>query len=211
MFHLENVHMSGDTNRIDCRFPVQHVIRSQDQDTPYRGYGGRIASGVFRTGDKVMVLPSGFTTRIRSIDSFEGELSEAFAPMSVSMRMEDEIDISRGDMIVRENNMTQVGQDIDMMICWLHERELKTGGRYILRHTTREVHCQVKEIYYKIDINTLRRLQKDKIFQMNDIGRIQVRTTQPLFYDSYRRNRTTGSLILIDETSNETVGAGMII
>ena len=158
-----------------------------------------------------MVLPSGFTSRIKRIDSFDGEVMEAFAPMSVTLLLEDEIDVSRGDMIVRENNAPQVGQDIDLMLCWLHEKKLEPGNRYILRHTSREVRCMVKDIRYKIDINTLRRIEDEKVFGMNDIGRIQLRTTLPLFFDSYRRNRNTGSLILIDEATNETVGAGMIL
>lgn len=212
MFHLENVHISGDINHIDCRFPVQYVIRpQQDEFHDYRGYSGKIAGGVFRSGDKVMVLPSGFTSRIKRIDSFDGEVMEAFAPMSVTLLLEDEIDVSRGDMIVRENNAPQVGQDIDLMLCWLHEKKLEPGNRYILRHTSREVRCIVRDIRYKIDINTLRRIEDEKVFGMNDIGRIQLRTTLPLFFDSYRRNRNTGSLILIDEATNETVGAGMIL
>ncbi|HRH67166.1 MAG TPA: sulfate adenylyltransferase subunit CysN [Bacteroidia bacterium] len=212
MFHLENVHISGDINHIDCRFPVQYVVRpQQDEYHDYRGYAGKIAGGVFRAGDKVMVLPSGFTSRVKKIDSFDGEIMEAFAPMSVTMLLEDDIDVSRGDMIVRENNAPQVGQDLDLMVCWLNEKKLEPGNRYILRHTSREVRCMVKDIRYKIDINTLRRIEDDKIFGMNDIGRIQLRTTAPLFFDSYRRNRNTGSLILIDEATNETVGAGMIL
>ena len=212
MFHLENVHISGDINHIDCRFPIQYVVRpQQDQYHDYRGYAGKIAGGVFRNGDRVLVLPSGFSSRIKSIDTFDGEVMEAFAPMSVTMLLEDEIDVSRGDMIVRENNSPQVGQDIDLMICWLNEKKLEVGNRYLFKHTSREVRCMVKDIRYKIDINTLRRNEEDKIFGMNDIGRIQLRTTLPLFFDSYRRNRNTGSLILIDEATNETVGAGMIL
>ena len=212
MFHLENVHISGDINHLDCRFPVQYVVRpQQDQYHDYRGYAGKIAGGVFRNGDRVLVLPSGFSSRIKSIDTFDGEVMEAFAPMSVTMLLEDEIDVSRGDMIVRENNSPQVGQDIDLMICWLNDKKLESGNRYLLKHTSREVRCIVKDIRYKIDINTLRRNEEDKIFGMNDIGRIQLRTTLPLFFDSYRRNRNTGSLILIDEATNETVGAGMIL
>ncbi|HNP99267.1 MAG TPA: sulfate adenylyltransferase, partial [Bacteroidia bacterium] len=155
--------------------------------------------------------PSGFTSRISKIDSFDGEIMEGFAPMSVTMLLEDALDISRGDMIVRENNSPQVGQDIDLMICWLNDKKMEQGNRYVLRHTTREVRCMVKDVRYKIDINTLRRIEDDAIFGMNDIGRIQLRTTSPLFFDSYRRNRNTGSVILVDESTNETVGAGMIL
>ncbi len=212
MFHLENVHISGDQNHIDCRFPVQYVIRPQDEKYhDYRAYAGTIAGGVFRPGDKVMVMPSGFTSTIKSINTFDGLLKEAFAPMSVSILLNDEIDIGRGDMLVRENNFPEVGQDIDIMICWLNEKVLKEGSRYILRHTTKEVRCIVKEILYKIDITNLRRMEDDKIFSSNDIGRVQLRTMQPILFDSYSRNRNTGSIILVDERTNETVGAGMII
>jgi len=187
------------------------VIRPQDDAFhDYRSYAGRIAGGVFRKGDKVMVLPSGFTSTIKAINAPEGEIKEAFTPMSVSFLLDDEIDISRGDMIVRENNVPQNGQDIDIMLCWLNEKKLQEGGKFILKHTTREVRCIVKEILYKIDISQLRRIENEKSFGVNDIGRVVLRTTQPLFFDSYRRNRTTGSLILIDEGTNETVGAGMI-
>lgn len=212
LYHLENVHISSDYNHIDCRFPVQYIIRPQ-QDTyhDYRGYAGRIAGGVFKKGDKVMLLPSGLTSRIKAIDTYEGEQEEAFAPMSVTIRLEDDVDISRGDMIVRENNVPQVGQDIELMICWLNEKPLEANKRYFVRHTAREVKCVVKDIRYKINISTLHRMEGDKAIGLNDIGRITIRTTQPLFYDSYRRNRITGSLVLIDEGTNETVAAGMIL
>lgn len=212
MFHLENVHISGDQNHIDCRFPVQYVIRPQDdQYHDFRAYAGRVSGGVFRKGDKVMVLPSGFTTKVSGVYVAEKEEEQAFSPMSVSLTLEDDIDVSRGDMIVRENNIPQTGQDIDLMICWFNEKPLLEGKRFILRHTTREVRCMVKEVLYKIDITTLRRLEHEKQFGMNDIGRVHLRTTMPLFYDSYRRNRNTGSLIIVDEGTNETVGAGMIL
>ena len=212
MFHLENVHISGDQNHIGCRFPVQYVIRpKEDRYHDYRAYAGRIAGGVFRPNDKVMVLPSGFTTTIKSIETFEGSLTEAFSPMSVSFTLNDDIDIGRGDMIVKENNIPEIGQDIDLMLCWLNDKVLLQGAKYIVRHTTKEVRCIVKEILYKIDISSLRRNENEKTFGVNDIGRVVIRTTQPLFYDSYDRNRNTGSLILVDEATNETVGAGMII
>ena len=212
MFHLENVHISGDQNHIDCRFPVQYVIRpKEDRYHDYRAYAGRIAGGVFRPNDKVMVLPSGFTTTIKSIETFEGSLTEAFSPMSVSFTLNDDIDIGRGDMIVKENNIPEIGQDIDLMLCWLNDKVLLQGAKYIVRHTTKEVRCIIKEILYKIDISSLRRNENEKTFGVNDIGRVLIRTTQPLFYDSYDRNRNTGSLILVDEATNETVGAGMII
>lgn len=212
LFHLEHLHISGDLNHIDCRFPVQYVIRPRTEKYhDYRGLAGQIAGGVFRKGDPVMIMPSGFKTRISAIESAGVELDEAFAPMSASIRLEDEYDISRGDMIVRENNVPQSGQEPEIMLCWMNEKPLNPKSRYILRHTTKETSCFIKEVRYKIDINTLRRIEEDKIFSMNDIGRVQIRTAQPLNYDSYRRNRNTGSIILIDEFTNETLAAGMIL
>ena len=212
LYRLENVHISSDYNQIDCRFPVQYVVRPQKTEFhDYRGYAGRVAGGVFKKGDDVLVLPSGFTSKIKSIDTLEGEIEEAFTPMSVSITLEDEIDISRGDMIVRQNNKPEPSQDVDMMVCWLSERPLQLNGKYALKHTTRDARCMVKEIKYKVDINTLHRMEDDKHIAMNDIARISLRTTNPLFIDRYNRNRVTGSLILIDEATNETVGAGMII
>jgi sulfate adenylyltransferase subunit 1 len=212
MYELENIHISGDENHIDCRFPVQYVIRPQStQYHDYRGYAGRVAGGVFKKGDQVIVLPSGFSSKIASIDTFDGEVGEAFAPMSVTVRLEDDLDISRGDMIVRPNNQPEVGQDIDMMVCWMSDKPMVPNGKYAIKHTTRDARCIIKEIQYKVDINTLHRLEEDKNIGMNDIARIRIRSTQPLFYDRYSRNRITGSIILIDEATNTTVGAGMII
>jgi sulfate adenylyltransferase subunit 1 len=210
IFHLENVHISSDLNHIDCRFPVQHTIRPKAGEE-HRSYAGRLAGGVFRPGDKVVVLPSGVKSKIKSIENAGKTLEEAFSPMSVSINLEEQLDISRGDMIVRENNIPQTGRDIDIMLCWLNEKELNPESRYLVRHTTREVPVYVEKILYKIDILNLRRMENEQTLLMNDIGRVRLRTTQPLVYDSYRRNRNTGSLILIDEHSNETVGAGMII
>ncbi|HMQ70189.1 MAG TPA: sulfate adenylyltransferase subunit CysN, partial [Ignavibacteria bacterium] len=212
LYLLENVHIGSDNNHIDCRFPVQYVIRPQSDDHhDYRGYAGRIASGVFKPGDEVCVLPSGFSSRIKSIDTFDGKIDEAFAPMSVTITLEDEIDISRGDMIVRVHNQPKTGQDIEVIICWLNSKPLNQNTKYLLMHTTKDVKAIIKEINYKIDINTLHRLEEDKDIGMNDIARIRLRTTLPLFYDSYSKNRNTGSLILIDEGTKETVAAGMII
>jgi sulfate adenylyltransferase subunit 1 len=212
MYTLENVHIGSDYNRVDCRFPVQCVIRPQTSEFhDYRGYAGRIAGGVYKPGDEVMLLPSGFTTKIAAIDFDGEEIPEAYAPMSVTLRLQDEFDLGRGDMIVRVNNQPTVSQDIDVMICWLHEKPLQLNGKYAIRHTTRDARCLVKDIQYKMDINTLHRLEDDKQIGMNDIGRIKLRTTVPLFFDSYKRNRNTGSIILIDENTNETVGAGMIV
>ncbi len=212
MHTLETVHIASDHNHIDCRFPIQNVIRPQTTEHhDYRGYAGRIAGGVFKKGDAVMVLPSGFTSKIKSIDTFDGEIDEAFAPMSVTMTLEDDIDISRGDMIVRENNKPEVSQDIEAMICWMGDSPLKEKGKYALKHTSKDARCMVKEIKYKVDINTLHRNEEDKVISSNDIARVTLRTTSPLFIDQYSRNRNTGSLILIDEATNNTVGAGMII
>lgn len=212
LYLLETIHIGSDHNHIDCRFPVQSVIRPQkDEFHDYRGFAGRIAGGVFKKGDKVLALPSGFTSTIKSIDTFDGEVEQAFAPMSVTITLEDEIDISRGDMIVRENNVPNVGQDIDLMVCWMNEAPLRPNGKYIVKHTTKDCRCIVKDVKYKININTLHRNEEDKNIGLNDIGRISIRTTLPLFYDSYSKNRITGSVILVDEGTNETVAACMII
>jgi len=209
---LENIHIASDHNHIDCRFPVQHVIRPQKKEFhDYRGYAGRIAGGVFKKGDKVTVLPSGFESSIKSIDTFNGEIAEAFAPMSITICLDDDIDISRGDMIVRENNQPNISQDIDLMICWMDETPLKLRGKYVIKHTSNEVRCVVKNIQYKMDINTLHRLENEISIEANDIARISIRTTKPLFFDNYSTNRNTGSVIIIDEGTNNTVGAGMII
>jgi sulfate adenylyltransferase subunit 1 len=209
---LENIHVGSDLNHIDPRFPVQYVIRPQsDKYHDYRGYAGRVAGGVFRKGDKVMILPSGFITSIESVDVFEHELEEAYPPMSVTLRLTDNLDISRGDMIVKENNVPKIDQNIDVMVCWMNEKPLQPGSRYHLKHTTNDVKCMVKDIRYKIDVNTLNRIQDSKDLKMNEIARISLRTTKPLFFDSYRQNRQTGSLILIDEGTNNTMGVGMIV
>jgi sulfate adenylyltransferase subunit 1 len=212
LYTLESVHISGDHNQIDCRFPVQHVIRPQTAEHhDFRGYAGRIAGGVFKPGDDVMVLPSGFTTKIKAIETMDGKLDKAFAPMSVCMTLEDEIDISRGDMIVRENNKPDVEQDVEVMVCWMTERPLTARSKFAIKHTSRDVRCIVKEIKYKVDINTLHRMEGETEIGMNDIARVSLRTTAPLFSDRYSRNRVTGSLILVDEATNETVGAAMVI
>jgi sulfate adenylyltransferase subunit 1 len=170
-----------------------------------------VAGGVFRKGDEVMVLPSGFTSKVKSIDVFEEELDEAFPPMSVTLRLEDEIDISRGDMIVKKNNVPQNSQDIDVMMCWMTDKPLQLNGKYAVKHTTKDARCMIKDITYKVDVNKLEKDYEDKSIQMNDIAKISLKTTAPLFFDSYRNNRNTGSVILIDEATNETVAAGMII
>jgi len=212
MTKLETVHIGSDVNHLDSRFPVQYVIRPQSTEHhDYRGYAGRIAGGVFREGDPVTVLPSGLTSRIKSIDTYEGSIPSAFAPMSVTLTLEDDIDISRGDMIVGADEHPTVSQEIDVMLCWLNVNALVPNGKYALRHTTRDARCLVQEIKYKLNISTMEPMIEDKEIRMNDIARVTLKTTKPLVYDSYHRNRNTGSLILIDETTNTTVGAGMIV
>ena len=212
MHLLENVHIGSDENHIDCRFPVQYVIRPQSKKYPdYRGYAGRIAGGVFKAGDKIKILPSGIDSTIKSIDTYNEKIEEAFAPMSVCITLEDDIDISRGDMLVREHNQPEIGQEMDLMICWMNSKKLIVRGKYTIKHTSQTARCIIKEVRYKIDINTLHRIEDENEIGLNDIGRISIKTTKPLFFDKYNRNRNTGSVIIIDEATNETVGAGMII
>jgi len=212
MHILEHVHIGSDHNHIDARFPVQYVIRPmKTEHHDYRGYAGRVAGGMFRVGDEVAVLPSGFTSKILTIDKMDGTSGDAFAPASVTITLEDDIDISRGDMIVKVNNRPIVEQDIDLMVCWMGEKPLQIGGKYSVKHTTRHVRCVIKAVVYKMDINTLQTSEGEHTLGLNDIGRISIRTTLPLFLDGYRKNRSTGSLILIDESTNSTVGAGMIV
>ncbi len=212
LYLLENIHIASDENLIDCRFPVQYVIRPHDDKFhDYRGYSGKIESGIFKPGDKVKVLPSGFTTKIKKIEGQDNKkLDEGYPPMSATIQLEDDLDVSRGDMIVRENNIPIISQDIDLMVCWMNKKKLQIGKKYIVRHTTNETKCLVKEILYKLDINTLHRIGNTDAIGLNEIGRIKIRTAKPLFYDEYKDNRATGCIILIDEQTNETVGAGMI-
>lgn len=212
MYHLENVHISSDLNLIDCRFPIQSVIRPHTLDyQDYRGFAGRIDGGVFKPGDKVKSLPSGFISTIKTIELNGEQISEAFSPMSVTMTLEDEIDNSRGDMIVRENNVPNIGQDLEVLVTWMSAKPIQIRTKVILKHTTNECMAIIKELKYKIDINTLHRIEGIDRVEMNDIVRMSIRTSKPLFYDSYKRNRQTGSIIIIDEQTNETIGAGMII
>lgn len=212
MYTLEHIHIGSDHNHIDCRFPVQTVIRPKTNEFhDFRGYAGRIDGGVFKPGDDVLVLPSGFTSKVKSINTFDGTLDEAFAPMSVTITLEDNVDVSRGDLIVRTNNQPKQLQDVEVMLCWLNAGEPKLRMKYTLKHTTSEVKAMIREIRYKLDVNTLHRNTEDKHVGMNEICRVKLRTTKPLLADSYRRNRSTGSIILIDEGTNETVAAGMII
>ena len=212
LYHLENVYIGTTENHVEARFPVQTVIRPQsDAYHDFRGYAGRVAGGVFKPGDSVTVLPSGFKSRVKAIHTANGELTEAFSPLSVSLLLEDEIDISRGDTIVKTNNQPETGHDIEAMICWFSERPLHTRGKYLIRHTTREAKALIREVRYKVDINTLHKVEDDLTISMNDIGRITLRTSSPLIYDSYSKNRTMGSFILVDENTNETVAGGMIV
>jgi bifunctional enzyme CysN/CysC len=210
--HLEEQEIASDRNLVDARFPVQYVIRPLNDDHhDYRGYAGQVAGGVFRPGDEVLVLPSGLTTTIEAIDSFDGPVEEAFAPMSVTIRLSDDIDISRGDMICRVGNHPEPRQDIEAMVCWFNDKPMQVGGKYVIKQTTKEARAVVKELRYRLDVNTLHRDESATTLALNEIGRLQIRTTAPLMADEYRRNRTTGSFILIDEATNATVGAGMIL
>lgn len=212
MHILENVHIGSDQNHIDPRFPVQYVVRPMTTEYhDYRGYAGRVAGGVFRAGEEISVLPSGFTSKIKSIDTMTGQVKEAFPPMSVTITLEDDIDISRGDMIVKVNNQPEPKQEFDVMVCWLNEKPMQVGGKYALKHTSRDARCIVKDVKYKMNINTLQKLEDDKAIGLNDIGRITLRTTVPIFLDGYRKNRNTGSMILVDEATNNTVGACMVV
>ncbi len=212
LHHLENIHVASDRNLIDARFAVQYVIRPQSgRHLDYRGYAGQVSGGVFKPGDEVMVMPSGFTTRIAAIETADGPVDEAFPPMSVTIRLEDELDVSRGDMICRAHNAPTPSQDIDAMICWMDEQSaLQPGRKYAIKHTTRSARTVVKELQYQLDVNTLHRIEDAQSLGLNEIGRVRLRTTVPLLADEYRRNRTTGGFVLIDEASNRTVAAGMI-
>jgi len=211
LHHLEHVHVASDRNLIDVRFPVQYVIRPQSNGhRDYRGYAGQVAGGVLRTGDEVMVLPSGFTSTIAAIETMDGPVAEAFPPMSVTIRLADEIDVSRGDMICRVHNAPTVAQDLDAMVCWMDDEPLRPGRKYAVKHTTRTTRAMVKDLQYRLDINSLHRDGGADRLGLNDVGRIRLRTTQPLFFDEYRRNRNTGGFVLIDEATNRTVGACMV-
>ncbi|MBQ1011165.1 50S ribosome-binding GTPase [Micromonospora sp. M51] len=213
LHHLERVHIASDRNLVDVRFPVQYVIRPQSTTvTDYRGYAGQVASGVLKPGDEVMVLPSGFTSRIAAVETADGPVAEAFPPMSVTVRLADEIDISRGDLICRPNNAPAVAQDIEAMVCWMDETApLRVGGRYAIKHTTRSARAIVRGLHYRLDINSLHRDESADELRLNEIGRVRLRTTVPLLADEYRRNRTTGGFVIIDEATNRTVGAAMIV
>ncbi len=212
LYHLENVYVGSDANHVDARFPVQWVIRPHsDRHHDFRGFAGRVAGGVFKLGDEITALPSGFTTKISKIMLGEKEIEEAFFPQSVTIQLEDEIDISRGDMLVKPNNQPNSSQDLDARICWFSgSKKLTQGGKYLIKHTTKTAQAMISEITYKVDVNSLRKNEEDIEFNMNDIGRIKFRTSEPIFYDTYRRNRNTGSFILIDPFTHQTLAAGML-
>lgn len=212
LHHLEEVHIASDRNLIDLRFPVQWVVRPRSQEhRDYRAYAGQVAGGVLEVGDEVLVLPSGFTTRVEAIETADGPLAEAFPPMSVLVRLADELDVSRGDMLCRVHNQPTTGQDLSAMLCWMTEQPLLPGAKLALKHTTRWARALVRDIHYRLDVNSLHRDRGVDRLGLNDIGRVDLRTTVPLFFDDYRRNRATGSFVLVDEATNVTVGAGMIL
>lgn len=211
LYHLESVYIGSDRNHVQARFPVQWVIRPHSNEHhDFRGYAGRVAGGVFKPGDEVQILPSGFTSEIESIHTADGPMDEVFSPLSCSLLLKEDIDISRGDMIVKVNNPPQRGQDIEAMLCWFSDKKMMIRAKYSLRHTTKEVKAIISDLRYKININTLRKIEDEKEFGMNEIGRVSIRTSSPLYFDSYENNRTTGSFILVDDMTNETVAAGMI-
>ena len=212
LHHLEHLYIGSDRNLIDPRFPVQYVLRPQRrQFHDYRGYAGQVASGVFQVGDEVLVLPSGLTSTIVAIDSFDQSVQEAFPPMSVAIRLADDLDISRGDMLCRVHNRPTVGQDLDAMVAWMAETPMRVGGKYIIKHTSRTGRALVQGLHYRLDVNSLHRERDATTLGLNEIGRVSIRATVPLFHDEYRSNRTTGSFVLVDEATNNTVGAGMIV
>ena len=209
---LETIDIRSDGDFENCRFPVQYVIRPlREEYHDYRGYAGRIAGGVWKPGEKVTVLPSGIETTLEAIDTMTGELKEAFPPQSVTFRLAHDIDISRGDMIVPAANKPKVGQEVDLMLCWLSEKPMVMGGKYAIRHTTSELRGIIRGVSYKVDINNLEENHEDQSVGLNEIARITLKTSKPIFYDSYKDNHITGSIIIIDEATNNTVGAGMII
>lgn len=212
LYHLEHVQIAHDTNHVDTRFPVQTVIRPHTQENhDFRGYAGKLVSGILRKGDKVMALPTGFTSTITALHLPDSQTEEAFAPQSIVVELSDDIDISRGDMIVRPANQPVISQDVEAMVCWLDNHPVHEGTRLVLRHTSREVKCVLKEILYRVDMQTLSRQENCQQLSANDIARVRLRTTAPLFMDSYRKNKPTGAFILIDEGTNVTVAAAMVV
>ncbi len=210
--HLEDVHIASDRNLIDLRFPVQRVVRPRSHEhRDYRAYAGQVAGGILEVGDEIVALPSGFSTTVEAIETADGSVDEAFPPMSVLVRLTDDLDISRGDLLCRAHNRPTVSQDLSAMVCWMAEAQLRPGTKLALKHTTRWVRALVRDLHYRLDVNTLHRDREAGELGLNDIGRVELRTTAPLFFDDYRRNRATGSFILVDEATHNTVGAGMIL
>jgi sulfate adenylyltransferase subunit 1 (EFTu-like GTPase family) len=211
LYHLEHVVIAADRNLSDVRFPVQWVIRPMsDEHHDYRGYAGQVAGGVLRPGTDVMVLPSGQRTRLESIDTFDGPRDAAFPTMSVALRFADQLDISRGDMIVEPDDHPTAARELDAMVCWMSDQPLQPRGRYVIKHTTRSARVVVEELEHRVDVNSLGQEEAAQL-ELNEIGRVKLRSSAPLMVDPYARNRTTGSFILIDETTNDTVGAGMVV
>jgi sulfate adenylyltransferase subunit 1 len=209
---LETINIRSDGDFKNCRFPVQYVVRPlREEYHDYRGYAGRIAGGVWKPGEKVAVLPSGIETTLEAIDTMTGTLEQAFPPQSVSFRLAHDIDISRGDMIVPADQKPKIAQEVDLMVCWLSEKPMVLGGKYAIRHTTSELRGIIRGLKYKVNINTLDENREDQSVELNEIARITLKTSKPIFYDSYKENHITGSIIIIDEATNNTVGAGMII
>ena len=209
--HLETVHIAEDRNLVDMRFPVQYVIRPMsDAHHDYRGYAGQVAGGVIRAGDHVMVLPSGLRSQVAGIDTYDGPIEEAFTGMSVTVRLTDDIDVSRGDMLVRADDQPSTSQDVEAVVCWMIDQPLRQGGRYAIKHTTRWARAMVGDLRYRLDINTLERDETAADLSLNEIGKVRLRVTAPIMHDPYGANRTTGSFILVDEATNVTAGAGMI-
>ena len=212
MYNLENIYISSDVNHIDARLPIQYVIRPQKHEyRDYRGYSGRIEGGAFRKGDEITVLPSGFTSSVKTVELNGENIEEAYSPMSVTVTLNDDLDISRGDMIVKKNNIPIISQDLDLMICWMSDVNLLNKKKVIIKHTTNECIGIITELNYKLDINTLHSVKDIEDFKLNDIGRIRIRASKSLFFDSYKKNRQTGSVILIDPITNSTIAAGMIL
>jgi len=208
---LENIHISSDHNHIDGRFPIQYVIRPHKKRfEDYRGYAGKIESGVFKVGDKIKVFPSGFSSTIKKIAIGEKDVQEAFSPMSVSLTIEDDLDLSRGDMIVKENNLPNISQELDVLVTWLTDFPLEKFKKVLIKHTTNETIAQVVDILYELDINTLHKKEDVTKLKLNSIGRIKLRTARAIMFDNYKENRSCGSLIIIDPNTNETIGAGII-
>jgi sulfate adenylyltransferase subunit 1 (EFTu-like GTPase family) len=210
--HLETVHIAEDRNLVDVRFPVQYVIRPMSEaHHDYRGYAGQVAGGVLRPGDDIVVLPSGLRSTVASIDAYDGPVEEAFTGMSVTVRLTDDVDVSRGDMLVRPENEPSTSQDVEAVVCWMADNPLRRGGRFAIKHTTRWARAMVADLDYRLDINTLERDQEATELKLNEMGGVRLRVTAPLMHDPYGRNRTTGSFILVDEATNATAGAGMIV